>query len=201
MNGYMNDRLLSIKTSVDRRPYPPSAHDHQYEPTPYAALDQLFSRYKLLKSDRFVDMGCGKGRIAFYVNHRFQASVVGIEVNPLLHVDALKNKKTYRKKMGHKKGKIDFLQVQAQNYEIDEKDTVFYFFNPFSVQIFIAVIQRMIVSVEKHPRPLDLILYYPSSDYVYLLQNRTPFELVEEVRLKGWYERNNNERFLIYRFQ
>lgn len=201
MNEFINDRFLSIQTSVDRRPYPASTHDHQYEPTPYAALDQLFTNYELTRNDRLVDMGCGKGRIAFYVNHRFRASVVGIEVNPMLHTDALKNKASYRKKVKHRKGMIDFQQVQAQSYEIAENDSIFYFFNPFSVQIFMRVIQRILASLENHPRQLDLILYYPSDDYVYLLENRTPFKLVEEVRIDGWYERNENERFLIYRLR
>jgi hypothetical protein len=56
-----------------------------------------------------------------------------------------------------------------------------------------------LVSVEKFKREVDVILYYPSEDYIYYLENHTSFELIKEIPLPGLYENNANERFLIYR--
>jgi hypothetical protein len=56
-----------------------------------------------------------------------------------------------------------------------------------------------LVSVEKYKREVDVILYYPSEDYIYYLENNTLFELIKEIQLPGLYENNANERFLIYR--
>jgi hypothetical protein len=56
-----------------------------------------------------------------------------------------------------------------------------------------------LVSVEKYKREVDVILYYPSEDYIYYLENNTLFELIKEIQLPGLYENNTNERFLIYR--
>ncbi len=198
MNDYAYDQLLSIHTTGDEKGYPALAHYHRYEPTPYKALDQLFSRCELTAEDGFVDMGCGKGRAAFYVHYRFQASVTGVEMNPAYFEEALQNKITYLKKAKRKKGIIDFQRLLAQEYKIKPTDTVFYFFNPFSVQIFMKVVQQILLSVEEFPRQATIVLYYPSKEYIYFLQNQTMFEWKEEVRITGLYEKNPNERFLIF---
>jgi SAM-dependent methyltransferase len=199
MIDYKYDKMLSIKTTGDRDGLSAHVHYHPYEPTPYAALEQLFSRYRLDKSDCFVDMGCGKGRVAFFVHDLFQVSATGVEMSPPLFEAALKNQGSYNKKRKRKSGSVNFQCVLAQEYEIHPCDNVFFFFNPFSVQIFINVIHNIGQSVEQRPREVDLILYYPSNEYVHYLLNYTPFQMVEEVRVDFLYEKNDNERFLIFR--
>lgn len=199
MIEYKNDKLLAIKTTGEQRIFPAEPHYNPYEPTPYAVLDQLFSRYRLTADDCLVDMGCGKGRVPFYVNFHFQASVVGIEMNPALYEDALKNKASYSRKAKRKRGSVEFQCILAQEYDIQQRDNVFFFFNPFSAQIFMTIVQHILKSGENHPRTIDLILYYPSNEYVYYLLNQTLFRLVEEVRLDYLYEQNDNERILIFR--
>lgn len=49
----------------------------------------------LTKHDRLVDFGCGKGRVLFYVNQRFQCEVCGIEVDEELYELALDNRAYY----------------------------------------------------------------------------------------------------------
>ena len=93
---------------------------------------------------------------------------------------------------------INFLCTLAQEYEISDKDNKFYFFNPFSVHIFMKVVENILISFENNPRKIDIILYYPSDDYIYYLENCTPFMQIEEVRLDDLYKKDNQERFLIY---
>jgi len=199
MIEYKHDKLLSIKTTGNQETTPAQPHYHPYEPTAYAALEQLFSRYRLSSDDCLVDMGCGKGRVAFYIHHHFEASAVGIEMNPSLYEAALKNKMSYGRKNKRNRGSIDFQCVLAQDYTITKRDNVFFFFNPFSVQIFMTVVQHIMRSVEESPRKVDLILYYPSNEYLFYLMNHTPFQLIDEIKLDYVYERNDNERLLIFR--
>lgn len=199
MIDYKYDKLLSIKTTGERETSPSQVHYHPYEPTPYSALEQLFSRYKLTAEDCLIDMGCGKGRVPFFVNYHFEASAVGIEMNPALYEDSLKNKASYSRKAKRRRGSIEFQCILAQEYDIYPKDNVFFFFNPFSVQIFITVVQHILESGEQYPRTIDLILYYPSNDYLFYLMNHTQFLLVEEIRLDYLYDRNDNERITIFR--
>src|SRR5699024_3698917 len=124
---------------------------HHYEATPYSIIHTLFEEYELQPTDGFVDLGSGKGRLLFYVHNLFGVSVTGVEMNEYLHKKTIKNKKKYLK---HVKGKV-YIEVElsiAEDYDMKETDNVFYFFNPFSIQIFMKVINIILKSFEQHPR-------------------------------------------------
>ncbi|WP_419882920.1 SAM-dependent methyltransferase [Peribacillus sp. B-H-3] len=199
MNEKYYDALLNIKTGGDQKGFHQSLHYHRYEPTPYSALEHLFTQHELESSDRIVDFGCGKGRLNFYIHHLFSAHVTGIEMDENFYREALENRKSYQKKNRHAPERIQFQCTLAQNYEIHPADNVFYFFNPFSVQIFMGVVKNILQSVEENKREIELILYYGSEDYTFFLENQTAFELREQVLLPGLYESNPFEKFLIYR--
>ncbi|MCX2827736.1 MULTISPECIES: class I SAM-dependent methyltransferase [Bacillus] len=198
MNEQYYDAILNIKTVGEQKGFNESLHYHRYEPTPYSGLEILLDQYEMKSSDRIVDFGCGKGRLNFYIHHACGASAVGIEMNEMFYKEAMGNLERYAKKSRNSKDKIQFQCCLAQEYEIDPRDNRFYFFNPFSVQVFMNVINNILLSVEEVEREIEIILYYPSEDYIFFLENQTAFELKEEVRLPGVYERNGNERFLVY---
>jgi len=198
MRDHYYDKLLNIKTGGIQQGFNKSFHNHRYEPTPFSALETLFEEYELKSSDRIVDFGCGKGRLNFFINYVYDATVVGIDMNELLYEEAMDNRKNYLKKVDTDKEKIEFHCCYAQKYPIKPEDNRFYFFNPFSVQVFNAIVNNILLSLETTPREVDLVLYYPSDDYIYFLENQTVFELKKEVILPGLYEYNVNERFLIY---
>ncbi|CEG25502.1 putative methyltransferase [Bacillus sp. B-jedd] len=195
------DALLNIKTVGSQKGFLKSIHYHPYEPTPYEALEVLFSEYQLSSRDRLVDIGCGKGRLAFYANYLFNASAVGIEMNEIFWHEAMGNLNGYLAKMKKRQGKISFQCCLAEEYEIQPDDNRFYFFNPFTLAIFAKVANRILESVEKNPREIDIILYYPSLDYMQFLEFQTPFELVRNIPLPRLAEKNSNERFLVYQLR
>ncbi|MEH7613248.1 SAM-dependent methyltransferase, partial [Gottfriedia acidiceleris] len=57
----------------------------------------------------------------------------------------------------------------------------------------------ILISVEQSKRNIEIILYYSSDDYIYFLENQTAFELKQEILLADAYNKNQNERFLVYR--
>lgn len=199
MDERFYDAMLNIKTVGDQKGFNQSMHYYRYEPTPYSALEKLFQQYELNSSDRIVDFGCGKGRLNFYLHYFFHATITGIEMNKSFLQEALENRKSYIKKQKCGMDKINFHHGLAEEYAISPMDNHFYFFNPFSVQIFTKVVNHILQSVEKAEREISLILYYPSEDYIYYLENSTSFYLKREIILPGQYEHNQNERFLIYR--
>lgn len=199
MKEQFYDELLNIQTCGDQKGFNKSFHYHRYEPTPYHALEKLFAKYELKNSDRIVDFGCGKGRLNFYVNYFYCSSVVGIEMNETLYQEAVGNQNRYLEKYKDRQDCIHFQCCLAQEYEIDSLDNRFYFFNPFSIQIFMKIIHNVLRSAEIVERDIELILYYGSDDYIFFLENQTPFELKEEITLPGLYEKDDSERFLIYR--
>jgi SAM-dependent methyltransferase len=193
------DDLLNVYTRGDQKGFNESLHYHRYEPTPYSALEILFDQYKLKNSDHVVDFGCGKGRLNFLINYLFHSTVVGIEMNETFYQDAIKNQKSYLKMAKKNQEKIQFQCCLAEEYKIDLLDNRFYFFNPFSLQIFMIVVNNILLSVEKAKREIDIVLYYPSEDYIYFLNNHPSFQLKQEVILTDLYNQNPNERFMIYK--
>jgi len=201
MTEQERDAALRIRTAEIQQLYNAFSHYNRYEPTPYDALDQLFEEYEVTPEDTVVDFGCGKGRLNFYIHDRFGASAVGIEMNGQFYQDALENQVAYLKKAKRRRGTVSFVRCYAEEYPIGREENKFYFFNPFSVQIFMKVTGNILRSIEEAPRPVDIILYYPEDDYRDHLERRTPFKQVGEVRLRGLYEKNKDERFVIYRLE
>jgi SAM-dependent methyltransferase len=195
MQIYKNyDQHLNIQTSGKQMGFHRSFHYHRYEPTPYEGLDRLFEEYRVSERDHVIDFGCGKGRLNFYMAHHFGAEVTGIEMNEAFFEESLANLRSYK---GSNKEKIHFEQCLAERFEIPASANRFYFFNPFTVEIFRSVANNILLSVEEAYRPVEIILYYPAPDYVFFLENHALFQCKLEVKLAS-YESNVNERFLVY---
>ncbi|XQY92276.1 class I SAM-dependent methyltransferase [Metabacillus sp. HB246100] len=192
------DELLHIDTSEKQEGFVQSIHYHRYEATPYEALTVLFENYQMKSTDHVVDFGCGKGRLAFYISAFIGASVVGVEMNERLYEDALRNKAAFLQEKKSDRGEVFFVKSLAEKYEITPLENRFYFFNPFTVQIFMKVVNRILDSMEAFPREVELVLYYVSQDYLYYLENHPSFILKQEIPIPNLYETNQNERFLIY---
>lgn len=193
------DKLLYIKTVGIREWLNRAIHYNRYEATPYAALDRLFEFYKFKKTDKVVDFGCGRGRVAFYIHNKFHIPVTGIEINDKTYGEALDNKLRYRQKAKHIKAPIKLKYGLAEQYEVKSTDNKFYFFNPFSVKIFRKVVNNILHSVEKEERPVDIILYYPMPEYKEFLKEETPFQLLNKIVVPE--ATDKKEKFLIYRFE
>ena len=198
MNEKYYDDLLHIHTRKEQMGFHKSFHYHRYEPTPYTALEELFRHYELKSTDHVVDFGCGKGRLNFFIHHLFQSTVTGVEMDEDFFREALENKTNYMKKSKGKKNNIHFQCCLAEEYQIDSLENHFYFFNPFSIQIFMKVIHNILRSMETSERKVELILYYVTEDYVHYLEHHSPFRLKKEIVLTNSPERNEYERFLIY---
>jgi len=192
------DKLLNINTIGNQNWKNTSSHNHPYEPTIYIALEELFENYKLREDDHIVDFGCGMGRLIFYINYHFQSYAKGVEINERYYEEALINKINYKKKNKKYMDKINFYCDLAQQYKISYLDNKFYFFNPFSIQIFSKVIDNILESYENNIRDMDIIMYYPSSEYLDFLDYKTPFTLNKEVNLTKLYEKDHREKFVIY---
>lgn len=201
MNEKNRDRALHIKTLSVGEQIDQSSHYHHYEATPYRVLDELFNAYKLKEEDHFVDYGCGKGRILYYVHDRFQVPVTGIEMNRLLYQQALANGTSYLRNRKKDRHPIRIECCFAEKYKVAENENKFFLFNPFSLQIFMKTVDQILTSVENHPRTVDIILYYPAVEYTEYLETSTPFELFQEVKIAGISRVNIRERFSIYRFE
>lgn len=193
------EELLGIKTCGVQREYYDSIHYNGYEPTAYFALETLCNGYSLSSKDNIVDFGCGKGRLNFFINHFYGCNVTGVEMNTVFYEECLDNKSSYIKTHNKCEDKVQFINCLAQDYEIKQEDNKFYFFNPFSQHIFINIIDNILDSIEKFNRPVDIILYYPTYEYLDYLENNTSFKFITDITLPGLHEYDSREKFSIYR--
>lgn len=156
------DKHLNIKTRGLRNPK--KKHHYRYEATPYRDLNILFENLKLNEEDYLLDIGSGKGRICFYANYLFNCKVDGVEADLVTYNESLENLKRFNEKY-NKDNKIKFYHDYAEKFLIDPKHNVFFFFNPFSVQLFKRVIYNILNSVKTHYRKITIILAFPFNDY------------------------------------
>ncbi|SRR5690625_3326039 len=194
----IDDRLNISTIGIREQTKKVAIHHNRYEATPYAALDKLFENYKINEHDQLVDFGCGRGRTMFYIHHRFQIPVSGVEANDKTFDEALRNLKSYQQVNSHIEAPINFYYALAEDFEIDQEDNLFYFFNPFSVDIFRQVVHNILASVKKYPRTIEMILYYPLPEYKRFLKNETPFEIINKINVPGIHGKYG--KFIIYRY-
>ena len=136
-------------------------HGNDYRPTPCALFDWTMAAidYDFLRLT-FVDHGAGKGRALLLASqYPFQA-IGGIEFAEELHDDAVMNIAQFpRSRM--KCRNVECVLDDASALGPPDGESVHYFFNPFSRELFAEVLHNIVVSYRKRPRRLYLILVDP----------------------------------------
>ena len=133
-------------------------HHNRYEATPYAVLERLVELGHIPTESHWVDYGCGKGRVGFFLSKMTGCRVTGVEYQEGLWRCAMENL--------HTSGieEVQFVCEDAERFEIGDADH-FYFFNPFSVPILRRVLNRIMASYYEAPRQLRFFFYYPTEEY------------------------------------
>lgn len=184
-----DDRLRIATTGLDASHA--DVNHSAYEPTPYTVLNRLVESGYVRPQDLWVDYGCGKGRVGFFLNRYGGCHVTGIEYDCEIFALAEENKKTYGG-CG-----VEFVCADAETYEIGDADC-FYFFNPFSVTLLQGVLARILTSFYEKPRHLRLFFYYPSDDYRSVLMS-SAFSFVEELDCMDLFAvTDHREKILIF---
>lgn len=173
---------------------------YRYEPTSYNGLICAFDALEteITRYDRLVDFGCGKGRVLFYVHQRFLCEVCGIEVDEELYENALDNRAYFNTRFRGSSDKIELICGKAEDYAVRPEDTVFYFFNPFEINIFEQVVGNIMQSIKEHPRRILLMMYYPKDEYQKYMR-RMHFRVHHIAKLPN-YDMDWDEKVIIYEY-
>lgn len=189
------DRLLKIKTS-GRDDSRSDAFRYPYEPSPYPVLERLAQTGYITKANTLVDYGCGKGRVDFFLSYQTKCRSIGIDFNERVYERALENQKTAVSSQ-----RTSFLLGNAEKYCVEPSADRFYFFNPFSVEIFRQVMERIRESYYEHPRHMLLFLYYPSEEYIAYLTSLDELTLIDEIDCQDMFNGlKEREHILVYEF-
>lgn len=167
-----------------------------YEASEYEGLIQIFDKISLAPTDTLVDFGCGMGRVLFFCNQRFFCNVTGIEYDQEIYDRLVDNAEYYHVRFQGQRDKFTLLHMKAEDYVIRLTDNVFYFFNPFAVEIMETVLQRIMASLKGRPRKITLIFYYCTYDMLKMLRSY-PFSLEHIIKLPA-YRFDPDEKVYIY---
>lgn len=195
---YHIDRSLNIDSGGIEEWEDPNIEYYRFEATPYRALDELLAHYESPEHPFLVDYGSGLGRINIYLYHKKKIPGYGIELHEGRIHTARKNLLNYQSAFGDGKAiPVYFEQARAEYHVIDPRANVFYFFNPFSDQIYYDVLGQILASLEQADRPVDIIFYYPSTLYIMLMESEPAFKYHQLLTLD--YSSDPRDCFMVYR--
>ena len=122
----------NIKNSIDL------PESNYYEVTALEYLDMINAELikdKDIDKYTFIDVGSGKGRVLFYnlIKNSPYKEYYGIEADPLFYQIAEKNKTTFNLPITKP---LTFINANAKDYIVENKDCVYNFYAPFSKIIF-----------------------------------------------------------------
>lgn len=163
-----------------------------YEPTPYCVLVRLAGSGILSEKNTLVDYGCGKGRTVFLLSYLTRCRAIGIDYSEEMIKAATENLKSSGMK------NIRFIHGLAQEYEIEDADS-FFFFNPFSEEVLRRVLDQILWSWYENPRSMKLMFYYPKDEDVAILMTTDELMITDEIDCSDLFDGGNaRERILIF---
>lgn len=193
MNEREWDKRLHIRTIG--REDESSANYSPYEPTPYAVLQRLADSGHIRRKNHLLDYGCGKGRVAF-----FMASVVGCRVTGIDYAQKLIDITRENRRASRLGDRVALSCCRAEQYAIGEEDA-FFFFNPFSEKVFQGALRHILQSWRDKPRALTIICYYPSEEYMEILNGSDALRQIDDIDCNDLFngKDNSRERIVVYR--
>jgi len=167
--------------------------DSPYEPTPYPVLARLADSGLISAGSRLLDYGCGKGRAVFFLADQVGCRATGIDRSEKLIGMAEENRRQFARG-----DRVSFRRCRAEAYEIRDED-VFFFFNPFAEKALRAVVRRIRQAWYEHPRPMRLLCYYPSDEYVACLLAQPDISPAGGIDCRDLFDgRNPRERIAVF---
>lgn len=119
-----------------------SSEYFHYQGASYFVLFRLFRELTIKPEGfRFLDIGSGKGRVLFMAEYFGFNNLIGIELNPDLVRDAQINQKTYALK--RKDSQIDFIFMNALEFEYRNETAVYFLFNPFNAYVLKKILEKI----------------------------------------------------------
>jgi SAM-dependent methyltransferase len=133
-----------------------------------------------LQPDRrvgFIDFGSGKGKVLLLAAQAGFARITGVEFSRELCVVARQNVDLFQSR-AHKGAFITVVHGDAGDCPIAHDDNFFHFFFPFQEPLMSGIIDRIVASIDEHPRKIFILYNNPQCRGV--LDRRSCFRLVFE---------------------
>lgn len=138
--------------------HPHKGSAHPYIPTRGRAFRKLLSSLTFPKDSVFVDYGSGKGKVLLLASTLGFRRVVGIEYSPELHEVAVANIKRCSPVAA---SLIEPVCCDATEHVLQDDENVFYFFNPFELDVLQGTLHQITASLNRNRRKIWIIYFDP----------------------------------------
>lgn len=158
------------------------AHGTGYQATRARPFRKVIKAIAFPHDSVFVDVGSGKGRVLLLATEFNFKRIVGIEFSRQLCQIAEKNLALYRR--GAKvESMVEVIHCDATQYQFEHDENIFFLSNPFDETLTQQVLNNIIASQQRYPRPIWLI--YSNPVHLRLIAEKTPFVLINSFHFPG----------------
>jgi hypothetical protein len=164
----------------------------RYKPTEWSTLPRVLPRHRVGPEDVFIDFGSGLGRVVYQAALRYPFKrVIGVELSEQLNEVAQRNLERNRARLRCRS--FELVAADVLEYEIPDDVTVAFFANPFRGATFATVIERLLESLDSHPRRLRLIYRNPVEHEHLMATGRfRPIKRLRGMRPTAEWSRSNS---------
>lgn len=150
----------------------------RYEPSGWLDLRRVLRARDVTPDDVFLDLGSGKGRVVLQAAAYPFRRVIGVELSPELQEVAAANVAARRESLRCRD--VELVTADATQFVVPDDVTVVYLYNPFRGEVFASVVERLLESLDRAPRPLRVIYRTPLEEETLLRSGR--FKLIRSAR-------------------
>jgi SAM-dependent methyltransferase len=191
----VEQRYLGASTEVDIWPKELGYEYGMYRGSPWLVLREVFRSLEVAEDDVFVDVGSGMGRVVLMAARRPFRRVIGIERSGQLNRVAQGIIDRHRHRLACQD--IELLSVDVLDWNVPDDLTVVYLFCPFPEFVFDQLVERLLASIDRSPRPMRLIYDFSTARDRDIL---TSTGRAQRISFRvPWYLRSRFEELSIYR--
>ncbi|WP_433250288.1 methyltransferase domain-containing protein [Streptosporangium sp. CA-135522] len=157
------ERRYGVRTSevVSLEEFGLARHDRvYYSAANWRTLRRTLPRRDVGEHDVFIDLGSGMGRMVLEAASQYPfRKVIGVELSEQLNGIARENLAGTRLRLRCKE--VDLVRSDVLDYDIPDDVSVVFLNNPFRGETFATVIEKLIATVDRNPRPVTVIYFNP----------------------------------------
>lgn len=177
--GISTTRIVDLKklsvTGNNRR------NAEMYQGANYYLLETMFEKLNELKAgNKFIDVGCGKGRALVVAAHYGFKRLTGIDFARELCELAKENTKQLYDKFPGIQINIDC--ADAADYEFEKDTDVFFFFNPFNEVVMKKVVKNIMAAIPSQ-RKIYVVYLNPMHKELFMEAGFKRIYAVKKLRL------------------
>jgi hypothetical protein len=131
-----------------------------YEPSGWLWLRRALRGCRITREDVFVDFGSGLGRVVYAAaRHHPFGRVIGVELSERYNEVARRNIEHARRRL--RCPDVEIVTADATQWLVPDEMTYAYLFNPFKGEVFAAVLDNILASLDRRPRRLTILYANP----------------------------------------